>query len=272
MMDADPAMTVAPRIYSKYITNMETSPDEGRTGLPLGTGTFHLSKLSISADRILRLQGYRDLPRVRRQIRSAAEEMATLAAELSEAQVHYRVAAVSAFDGCRLRTDDHTVLECEAFGRYLLGSSQVIALVATLGTRLDDVVIGMIERFEPLEALLLETAGWLAIELTTKAFHDHVYRELLPPGHRLSPRMAPGYSYRLAGKEVAWPLEQQRELFGLLDSGDLPVTLLDSCAMKPKMSRSGLYGVLPSSRAVDRRNGDRPGASESHSTTSRHLM
>ncbi len=50
-------------------------------------------------------------------------------------------------------------------------------------------------------------------------------------------RLGPGY--------VDWPLEEQAALVALLDGAPLPVRLLDSCAMIPKKSRSGLYGLRP---------------------------
>ncbi len=66
-----------------------------------------------------------------------------------------------------------------------------------------------------------------------------------PEGLRLTRRMGPGYSYKINGDETMWSLEQQHQLFEVFDGEDLPVRLLESCAMMPKMSRSGLYGLVP---------------------------
>jgi cobalamin-dependent methionine synthase I len=57
--------------------------------------------------------------------------------------------------------------------------------------------------------------------------------------------MGPGYSYKIEGQAVSWPLEQQAELFRLLRPEALGMTLLESCAMLPKISRSGIYGIVP---------------------------
>jgi len=225
--------------------------------LPQGYGCFRPEALTIPVDRILRLQGYRDLGRVRPQVRAAAEEMARLAEKLIEPQVHYCVARVGRCAAGQLRLESGLTFETEAFTRFLGGVELVVALVTTLGEGLDNTVIGMIDRFEPLEALLLETAGWLGIERATKAFHSNLHGRVAPLGYRLSPRMAPGYSYRVEGRDVVWDLEQQRELFALFAGHPIPVTLMESCAMKPKMSRSGLYGVLPA-------GGTRTAAGESH--------
>ena len=94
--------------------------------------------------------------------------------------------------------------------------------------------------------LVLETAGWLGIEQATKQLAIHLREIVSVDGHRLSRRMAPGYGYKIGGKKCEWLLEEQRVLFELFDQEELPVQLLSSCAMVPKMSRSGLYGLRPS--------------------------
>ena len=55
--------------------------------------------------------------------------------------------------------------------------------------------------------------------------------------------MAPGYSYHLDSGTCEWPLEEQKALFDLFRHATLPVRLLESCAMLPKMSRTGLYAL-----------------------------
>jgi cobalamin-dependent methionine synthase I len=64
-------------------------------------------------------------------------------------------------------------------------------------------------------------------------------------GHRVSIRMGPGYVYRDGDADVCWPLTEQKTLFEVFDGIDLPVHLMESCAMTPKMSRSGIYGLSP---------------------------
>ena len=61
----------------------------------------------------------------------------------------------------------------------------------------------------------------------------------------MSIRMGPGYTYRHGDVEVGWPLEEQKTLFEVFDGIDLPVHVMDSCAMTPKMSRTGIYGLSP---------------------------
>lgn len=174
--------------------------------------------------------------------------MARRAAEIAAPQASWRRVCVASNLGGTLTLAEGTTFECEAFGRLLKGATEIVAFVITLGPAFDASVCELIEAFEPLEALFLESAGWLAIERLSTQFGSHLRREIASDGLVLGLRMGPGYSYsvhRPDGERVMWPLEQQKELFGLFGDAALPVELMKSAAMRPKMSRSGLFAVLP---------------------------
>lgn len=200
---------------------------------------------AVPAERILRIQGYTDLGRVRPVIRKAAEAMAETAARLSDPVVAFRHVAIDrlAADGTLL-LEGGARLHCPAFLRHLAGCSEVAPFVLTLGERLPLHVIELIDRGDLLEGLLLETAGWLAIEDATRQFKSRLREASLARGRRITSRMGPGYSYKVGTQMSSWALEEQPALFALL-AGPLPVSLAASCAMTPKMSRSGLYGIAP---------------------------
>jgi len=200
---------------------------------------------AIGSERILRIQGYSDLTRVRPVIRRAAEQMAAVAAGLSEPVVAYRQAAVRTIDDARLETECGGRLHCKAFGHHLRGCTGIVPFVLTVGAAIPLRVIDLVERGDLLEGLLLETAGWLAIEDATRQFKTWLREDALARGLRITSRMGPGYAYRIAGRIHDWPLEDHPALFALFGSADLPVILMASCAMNPKMSRSGLYGLAP---------------------------
>lgn len=186
---------------------------------------------------------------VRPVIRETAELMARQAADLASPRASWRRVPIAANVGDGLTLADGTCFRCEAFHRLLHGANEIIVFVITLGPRFDESVCALIEAFEPLEALFLESAGWLAIERLSTQFGGYLRRELAADGLLLGLRMGPGYSYsahRPDGARVMWPLEQQKELFALFGNAPLPVELMQSAVMKPKMSRSGMFAVLPS--------------------------
>jgi hypothetical protein len=202
----------------------------------------------VVAERILRMQRYDDPTRVRPAIAEAARAMAAKAGALSRPQVAWAERPLARLDETGLRLTDGSHLRCEAFRTRLAGCTAIVPFVLTCGERFSELVVELAERGDLLEALLLETAGWLCIEDATQQFKEMLRARAAAKGRRITSRMGPGYSYRLHEAEpleVSWPLEDQPALFALFGQAALPVRLLPSCAMFPKLSRSGLYGVAP---------------------------
>jgi hypothetical protein len=206
-------------------------------------GVFRPPVPDIRPDRMLRLQGYRAQSRIRPQIRAAAENAARVAQGCVTPVLHFRRVGIDGLSGPRLALADGSFLTCEAFARHLQGCSEVVVFVLTLGPALDARVVDLADGFDLLDALFLEAAGWLAVEGASKVFGDALRRWAAAHGRGVTLRMGPGYAYRVAGGETRWALEDQRALFQVFSGEQLPVRLLDSCAMQPKMSRSGLYGI-----------------------------
>ena len=86
-----------------------------------------------------------------------------------------------------------------------------------------------------LDLLFLETAGWLGVEEATRLLVTRLRSWAKEHGYGLTRRFAPGYG--------AWPLTGQQSLFSLFQGIALSVQLLESCAMLPSMSRSGMWGI-----------------------------
>ena len=210
-----------------------------------GYGVFRPDAVTVRPDRMLRVHGYRDLKKVRPVIVKTAEEVARRAEELFRPGVHFRRLPVEDVSGAGVLRAGGLAFHNPAFAKYLEGAREVTVVVATMGKPLDDEVIAVMEEFDPLRALFLETAGWLGIETTTKLFAAALAERVRADGYRVTQRLGPGYSYKVNGEDTRWLLEEQQQLFRAFDDVDLPVRLLESCAMLPKMSRSGLYGLAP---------------------------
>ena len=210
---------------------------------PAEAGRFQAGPVDVRSERILRIQGYRDLARVRKPIRRAAEQAAEIAREVAEGEVGYRRVAIAACGGSSLELEGGERFECVAFGRFLAGCTSVVVFAMTAGAAIDRRIDELMAADDPVVALMLDTAGWLAIESVTRQFHERLRPDCERAGLRLTRRMGPGYTYRV-GKEMApWRLEDQEGLFRVLGADASPVTVLASGAMLPKMSRSGLYGL-----------------------------
>ena len=204
-------------------------------------GRFRAREVAIRADQLLRIQGYADPDAVRRPIRRAAERAAAIASEITEGRAAFRRLRVSVLDGERLELDGDHCLRCGAFGRYLAGCESVLVFALTAGAAFDARIETLMREDQPVEGLFLDSAGW--VEAVTRQLVDALKCELAERGGAVTRRLGPGYSYRRADGVDTWPLDQQAALFAALDGADVPVTLLESSAMQPKMSRSGLFGL-----------------------------
>lgn len=197
----------------------------------------------VDAERVLRLQGYSDMARVRPPILRAARGAAQAAMDVAAPSVAYRRVPIVDLDRDTLTLTGAVRLHCGAFAVTLAGCTDVIAFVLTLGPAIDERARQLADHDDLLGALLLESAAWLAVEDATRQFRDHLRGEASARGERITSRLGPGYSYRVERQRVAWALAEQPLLFSLFGDAPLPVTLMESCAMLPKMSRSGLFGI-----------------------------
>jgi len=205
---------------------------------------FRPGPVTIRTDPMLRIQGYRDLDRVRPLIKKTAGNMAQVVTQTIDAVVHYRQMPISECTDGILTLEGGTVFSCDAFSRYQAASDRVVIFVLTLGKGLDETAKDFSKQ-QLLEQLFLETAGWMGVEAVNRQFTNHLKTQVAEQGYLLTRRMAPGYTFKMDGQDCPWPLEDQKPLFALFDETELPVAMLESCAMLPRMSRTGLYGLVP---------------------------
>ena len=186
---------------------------------------------------ILRFQRYRTLDQAAPAIREVAQEMTKVAEKLADPRVVFARRRVAAVGTDSLTLQGGATFHGRCFGTHLAGAREAVCLLATIGPALDARVTEMAGGGDLLEALFLDTAGWLAIEETLRAFRIHLASRVRPSGFRLSPRLGPGY--------LDWPLTEQASFFAVFAGEPVPVTLSEYSVMTPKKSLSGLFGLLP---------------------------
>ncbi len=201
-------------------------------------GTYHPEDVKIPVGALLRLQGYRRPEQVRPRVMAAAVAAAERARDLLQPEVIYRRVAIEARAAGLLTLETGTRFRSDRCVKVLADCQEVVVFVLTLGQALDDAGCALERGEDVLAPLFLEVAGWLGVEKATRSFAGHLLRSLDPGAGRLTPRQGPGYA--------DWRLEEQKDLFDLFAGVALPVRLQESCAMAPKKSRSGLYGIIPS--------------------------
>ena len=201
---------------------------------------FRPDPLPLRLPPVLRFHRYRDLSQVAPSILDVAKEMVTLAERLIDPRIAFVTWPVALIHETGLTLRDGPSFEGRCFAIHLDGAPQVVAFVATIGPALDERTNEFTDAGDLLEALFLDTAGWLAIEDAVSAFRAHLRARARRAGARLSPRLGPGY--------LDWPLTAQTAFFSLFGGAPLPVALSEYCVMSPRKSVSGLFGLLPGGR------------------------
>ncbi len=221
--------------------------------LPGAVECFAARVMEIAPERVLRVMGYRQGASIRPQIRGTAAAMAALAATAATPSACYRRLPIASCDESGLVLATGSIFRGPTFAAYLSDCREVAVFVLSLGEQFDATQNRLAADEQTLEAYVLEIAGWLAIEQATQLFREQLDAAARREGLALTRRLAPGYTSRVGGRKVEWPLEDQPQLFRAFGASVLPARLLEeSCAMTPKMSRSGLYGLHPAPRAATR--------------------
>jgi hypothetical protein len=209
----------------------------------LALGSYLPRGITIRPEQMLRIMGYREGAAVRPAVRRMTAAMAELAASAIAPVVRDCQAAIARCDENGLLLSGGIAFRGPVFAKYLAGCDTAVAFILTLGGRFDSTEKNLVAGNNLLEAVLLNAAGWVAVEEATRLYAEALASRIKPHGLALTRRLAPGYSFRVGGEKVEWSLEDQKQLFGLFADAELPVRLLESCAMTPKMSRTGFYGL-----------------------------
>ena len=207
--------------------------------------TFTPGPITVRAEPLLRIHGYRHPERVRPDVREHADRAVELANSLLEPIVVYRQLPVRRCDADGLSLEAGIEFRSPVFRTYAHGARDVIVFLLTIGAGFGPKVEEFLATEDVLDALFLETAGWLGLEDATRSFAQHLRVVAARRDSRITRRLGPGYSYKAQGGAVEWELCDQHRLFEAFGDALLPVELLDSGVMLPKLSRSGLYGVVP---------------------------
>lgn len=186
---------------------------------------------------ILRLSRYRRRDAVAPPIWEAARRMATRAEELATPGALLRLVHVEAAGPEGARLGEGPVFSGRSPGALLTGCPLAVAFVLTLGPGLEAETAALGERRELLEAFLLDTAGWAAIEVAVRALRLDLAARARARGWRVTHRLGPGHG--------DWPIEEQRLLVGLFDGEPDLVRLSEHGVLVPLKSISGVFGLAP---------------------------
>ena len=209
------------------------------------TQTFQIASPQPEVDITLKMSGYKDVSRVRKNIRAIAQNATETFHEIATPTVSYRIIDIESITEQQLTLAGDIYLESSIFDYYFKNATEVIVFALTVGEKPDDQTTAWMDGDRLIDAFFLEYASWTGVELVTKEFVKLLRHWTAEQNLRITRRLGPGYTYPVNKTKVFWELEQQQPLFTAFNDASIPIKLLESCAMLPKMSRSGLYGFIP---------------------------
>jgi hypothetical protein len=197
--------------------------------------------VQVDPDLILRLQKYRRLPTVPQAVKDVARQMAALAETLLEPRGWLWRGPITGVDGDgRVVVGRRLRFQSQTLARVMKDAAEAAIVVLTIGPGLERRAHALVGEEHYVEGLLLDTAGWAALDVLIKETRHRLAEEARSRGCRLTARTAPGFA--------DWGLEQQGILFSAFDGADLTVRLNEAQVMLPRKSISGVYGLIPISR------------------------
>jgi hypothetical protein len=198
---------------------------------------------NLTTDEVLRSQGAdpEALKLRRPSLVKITEDAIAKGIPLLQPKVLYEKYSVTGLVHERLELENNSSyskkphLSGQLIAQHLPRSQEIIIIVCTIGNLLDETVSSLF-KVDPSMAVAIDGVGSAAVEsLAIQAcnyFEDQARAEGLNTTMPLNPGM------------VGWPVEQgQPEIFTLLDSESIQVTLTDSCMMTPNKSLSMVLGV-----------------------------
>ena len=208
----------------------------------------------VKITHLLRSHGYREDQKIKPVIKDAAFKAINRLKKNCAPQGVFCLQEIEHLEADKLALVSGIEFKCSVFEYMLAGSTHLIPFVITLGNEIDKKIASYSKDVnEPLASLFLETASRLCIEQVLRAVRSKLVKYALINEMKLGNRLAPGYSYKLhkSNKKAMWRLEEQRKLFDTFQDFNLPVELMESFTMFPRMSRYGIFGLQK--KTIDRK-------------------
>jgi hypothetical protein len=196
-------------------------------------------QLNIDIDMVLRGQGAD--PAVIRQRRprlvEIAERAAVEGAALIDSVAVYRTLPITGVRHQHLTLAGGAQLTGSLLVDQLAPAQSVAVIVCTIGNRLDERISALMAS-DPALALALDGFGSVATEALGAAVCHRLEEDAAQQQHCASVPLNPGM--------IGWPVDVgQPQIFSLLDTEAIGVTLNDSAQMIPRKSASMVLGFAP---------------------------
>jgi hypothetical protein len=195
--------------------------------------------LSLKTGEVLRRQGFREHSKIRPEIESIILELlATVeSAHLLEPAAAYEYYKVTGMSHSQASLECDKAIHGPLLHKVFPEAKELAIVVCTIGPKLEKQVTDYSESSETLRGALLDGIGSAAVDRLTTEVCRIIASEASSRGHQASSPISPGWP--------GFPLTEQWNLFELVNTQEIGVSLTVSGIMIPRKSVSMVIGIGP---------------------------
>ena len=194
-------------------------------------------KLNVSVEAALRRLGKREEVKLKTELRVILDELLNSLDDmhLLEPAVVYEFQKINQIVNDGIVLKNGLALNGSLLNSIFKSAKELVAIVCTIGPRLEERVRDFVAHKDPLRGLLLDGIGSAGVDLLVRKACDVINREVSCRGYQASSRISPGIS--------GFPISEQRKVFRLADGEQIGVRLTPSLLMIPRKSLSTVIGI-----------------------------
>lgn len=148
----------------------------------------------------------------------------------------YRIMGIDRIDSPKVILEDGTVLSGTKLAELMKDCDQALIMLATGGSKIMDFIDRLQKEGKMSEAVVIDAAASEITDSVLDLVMLHVNQMLRSKGKALiKMRFSPGYG--------DFDLEQQRELYRLINGGSFDITLNEACLLIPEKSVLAVAGI-----------------------------
>ena len=197
-----------------------------------------IENVEITRKRVCRNLGYRTGHKLTARTRSLIDEYIEHAHNLIEPSYSYVIRDIEGVRRSCVFVEGSIVFESKLISELLGQCSKVAVFIATIGSRLEEMVVQLAKEGLVLQSVVLDAIGSVAADNVAEFVQDMIKEIANKQGMVISRRYSPGY--------CDWTIRQQKAIFRIVDGDLAGVRLTKGCLMIPQKSISGIIGIGPS--------------------------
>ena len=188
----------------------------------------------IGREFLTKLMGGKLIPLMEKML----EEKREICKDALQPSAIYDTFGIKIIDGDSVYFESGHIFNGPNISKILKGSEIASILIYTLGKKIDDIIKKEQDSGDTLGTIIMDTitTSMLSVagEYASKIIKDN---NIIQKGYGATCKYSPG--------QYKWTIEEQREIFNMVDGSKIGVHLNDSFLMIPFKSVSGIYGFGP---------------------------